>query len=174
MESGPESHRRRNTKALLMNFSDAITLVTGLLQLGVACYALRLNRLFGMTRVGWSLFSAFSLLTLLHTLQSIGSLDGGTRFGMNMDVMYAFISLLLLIGMTHLETLLKERLRVELEEQKQQHELELRVKERTEDLIGVNEELRQEIAEHKRTAARLEAEIAERKRLVTQSLVAQT
>ncbi|MGA2823359.1 MAG: hypothetical protein ABSE72_07505, partial [Bacteroidales bacterium] len=49
-----------------MSFPEIMGLVTGLLQFIVAGYALRLNRIFGTARVGWSLFWAFSLLALLH------------------------------------------------------------------------------------------------------------
>ena len=45
--------------------------LAGTLQLCVAIYAIRLNRLYGSARVGWSLFWAFSLLALLHFVQSV-------------------------------------------------------------------------------------------------------
>lgn len=151
-----------------MNFSDVITWVAGLLQLSVACYALRLNRLFGMARVGWSLFSAFALLALLHLFQSTGSASASVEFGIKVGVIYALISLLLLTGMVHLEALFKERLRVEREEQRMQRELESRVEARTADLTKANEKLQWEVTQHKLTSARLEAEIAERQRIAAQ------
>ena len=151
-----------------MNFSDAITWTTGLLQLGIACYALRLNRLFGTARVGWSLFTAFTLLALLHLFQSLGPLSNGIESGIEMHVIYAFISLLLLTSMVHIKALFQERLRVEQEEQRVQSELELRVKEKTADLTRANEELQQEVVKHKMTATKLEAEIIERQRIASE------
>ena len=35
-----------------MNFTEIVSLIAGLLQLGVAAYALRLNHSFGSARVG--------------------------------------------------------------------------------------------------------------------------
>jgi C4-dicarboxylate-specific signal transduction histidine kinase len=132
-----------------------------LLQLSVACYALRLNRRFGTARVGWSLFTAFVLLVPVHLLQSIGLLSSSTDFKITMDLVYSLISLLLLIGMVHLESMFKERMRAELEERKVQRDLESRVKEKTADLSRANQDLRL-------TARKLEAEIAERERLAAQ------
>jgi len=168
MGSGSELYRWHNAKARRMNFLDVITWIAGLLQLSVACYALRLNRLFGAARVGWSLFSAFALLALLHLVQSAGPLSDGTKFGIKVDVIYALVSLLLLTGMVHIDTLLKECVRRELEEQRVQRELESRVKEKTADLTKANEELLREVAEHKLTAAKLQAEVAERQRIAAQ------
>ena len=42
-----------------MNYSNMIEWTAPGLQLGVAVYALRLNRLFGASRVGWLLFEQF-------------------------------------------------------------------------------------------------------------------
>ncbi|MGO8839065.1 MAG: hypothetical protein ACLQAH_07460 [Limisphaerales bacterium] len=131
-------------------------LVTGLLQFIVAGYALRLNRIFGTARVGWSLFWAFALLALLHLIQSVTSLNAGAPLGIEIEVMYALISLLLLTGLVHIETLLKERLRVEQEEEHRQVELESLVKEKTAHLTRAIEELLLEIAERKRMEAEVE------------------
>ena len=56
-----------------------MSLAAGLLQFAVACYALRLNRLFGATRVGWSLFAAFSAMALLRLLLSLDLFRGSHR-----------------------------------------------------------------------------------------------
>ena len=45
-----------------------MSFIASALQFLVAGYALRLNRIFGTARVGWSLFWAFSLLALLHLI----------------------------------------------------------------------------------------------------------
>ena len=159
MRSASGSSRRPVT--LTMSYAEVITWIAGLSQLCVACYALRLSRLFGTARVGWSLFSAFALLAILHLIQSAGPVNAAAEFGIKVDVIYALISLLLLTGMVHIETLLKARLRWEREEERMRAELESRVKERTAELSEANEEL-------KFTAASLRAEVAERKRLSTQ------
>ena len=139
-----------------MSYPSVISFTAGFLQLIVAGYALRLNRLFGTARVGWSLFSAFALLAILHLVQSIPPLNSGWELGIKIEAVYSMISLLLLTGMVHMETLLKERMRVELEEQRLRSELELRVREKTVDLIKANEELQEEIEERKRMQTEVE------------------
>ena len=130
--------------------------ITGALQFIVAGYALRLNRVFGTARVGWSLFWAFALLALLHLFQSVTSFNSGAPLGVEIEVMYSLISLLLLTGMVHLETLLKERLRLEREEQRLRAELESEVKKKTAYLSRAIEELQSEIDGRKRMEAEIE------------------
>jgi hypothetical protein len=124
--------------------------VAGGLQFIVAGYALRLNRLFGTKRVGWSLFWAFLLLAMLHLMQSIMKGGFGAEIGVKVDVMNALISMLLLIGMVHLEALLKERRRVECEEQRMRLELEGEVRKKTGYLMRAIEQLQAEMDERKR------------------------
>jgi hypothetical protein len=131
-------------------------IITGALQFAVAGYALRLNRVFGTARVGWSLFWAFALLALLHLFQSIALFNSGTPLGIEVEVMYSLISLLLLTGMVHIETLLKERLRLEREEQRLRSELESEVKKKTAYLSRAIEELQLEIDGRKRMEAEIE------------------
>ena len=88
------------------SFPQVMGYVTGALQFAVAGYALRLNRSFGTARVGWSLFWAFALLALLHLFQSISSFNSGAPLWIEIEVMYSLISLLLLTGLVHIETLL--------------------------------------------------------------------
>ena len=132
-----------------LTYSDAVTWIAGTLQLSVACYALRLNRLFGAARVGWSMFSAFLLLAILHVLQSFHVMTSLTQ-GAKVDAIYALVSMLLLTGMLHIECLLKERARL-------MAELELRVAEKTAGLTQANAELEAEVAERKRIATQMEA-----------------
>jgi len=139
-----------------MTFPEVIGLIAGLLQFIVAGYALRLNRLFGTARVGWSLFWAFFLLALLHLMESVMPGGTGAELGIKMDVMYALTSLLLLTGMVHLETVLKERARVQREEQRIRAELESEVKKKTAYLMRAIEELQSEIDERKRAEAEVE------------------
>jgi DNA repair exonuclease SbcCD ATPase subunit len=139
-----------------MNSAEIISLVAGLLQFGVAGYSLRLNRLFGTARVGWSLFWAFFLMALLHLTQTAMPGVAGAQLGGKVDVMYALISLLLLTSMVHLETVLKERARVEREERRMRAELESEVKKKTAYLMRAIEELQAEIDARKRAEAEVE------------------
>ena len=139
-----------------MNFPQIMGFIAGVLQFIVAGYALRLNRLFGPARVGWSLFWAFSLLALLHLAQTVAPFHAATSFGIEVEVTYALISLLLLTGMVHLETVLKERIRLEQKEQQMRVELELEVQKKTAYLTRAIEELEAEIDERKRMEAEVE------------------
>jgi len=138
------------------SFSQVMGFITGALQFIVAGYALRLNRIFGTARVGWSLFWAFALLALLHLFQSVTSFNSGALLGVEIEVMYSLISLLLLTGMIHIETLLKERLRMECAERRLRSELESEVKKKTAYLSRAIEELQLEIDGRKRMEAEVE------------------
>jgi hypothetical protein len=139
-----------------MSFHEVMAFICGVLQFTVACYALRLNRIFGTARVGWSLFWAFSLLALLNLIQSITPFNFGAQLGVEIGVIYSLVALLLLTGMVHIETLLKERLRVEQEEERMRGELESQVKEKTAHLTRAIEDLQLEIAERKRVQKEVE------------------
>ena len=139
-----------------MSFPEIMGCLAGALQFAVAGYALRLNRLFGPARVGWSLFWAFSLLALLHLTQNVTSFHDATSFVTEIEVTYALISLLLLTGMVHLETVLKERMRMEQKELQLRAELELEVKKKTAYLIRAIEELQMEIDARKRMETEVE------------------
>jgi phage host-nuclease inhibitor protein Gam len=138
------------------SFPQVMGFITGALQFAVAGYALRLNRIFGTARVGWSLFLAFALLALLHLFQSVTSFNSGAQLGVEIEVMYSLISLLLLTGMVHIETLLKERLRMEREELRLRAELESEVKKKTAYLTRAIEELQSEIDGRKRMEVEVE------------------
>ena len=145
-----------------MSFQAVMGFVSGALQFIVAGYALRLNRIFGTARVGWSLFWAFSLLALLHLIQPMMSFNNATQLGIEIEVMYSLVSLLLLTGMVHIETVLKERLRMEQEEERLRGGLEFMVKEKTAHLSRAIEDLQSEITERKKA----EAQISEQARLL--------
>ena len=78
-----------------MNDMDIIRLIAGLLQFGVALYALRLSRLFKSMLMGWVLFGALSVLALLNLFLAVEPFDAGAQWGIKVDVIY---SLLLLAG----------------------------------------------------------------------------
>jgi len=63
-----------------------------------------------------------------------------------LDLLYFIVPVLLLVGMVHIETLFKERLRLEEEEKRLRGQLELEVKARTAELDAANEELQREIS----------------------------
>ncbi len=138
-----------------MSFTELTDLITGILQFIVAGYALRLNRLFGARRVGWSLCSAFALLALLNLMQSTIP-AGGMASGIRAEVLYALISLLLLTGMIHLASVLKERDRVERAELRMRTELEMELQIKTAYLFRTIEELQAEIDQRKRAEAEVE------------------
>jgi len=135
----------------MTNLDGTLNMVAGVLQLLVACYALRLNRLLGTKRAGWSLFMAFSLMTLLHALDDKEAFAIiVTKLSFGPEIVYMCVSLLLLLGMAHVETVYKAHLGIEAAAQAAQRELEMRVRERTAELAQVNEALRNEITEHQR------------------------
>jgi phosphoglycerate-specific signal transduction histidine kinase len=138
------------------NFTEVMGYIASILQFIVAGYALRLNRIFGTARVGWSLFWAFALLALLHLFQSIALFNAGAPLGVEVEVMYSLISLLMLTGMVHIETLLRERLRLEREEKRLRNELESEIKKKTAHLTRAIEELQMEIDGRKRMEAEIE------------------
>ena len=141
-----------------MSSPDTTGITAALLQLAVASYALRLNLIFGSGRAGWWLFSAFSLLALAHGFLSVHPFGNVVEAEVKGNLFYALLSLLLLIVLAYLEALLRHRRRLKLDEQQSRSELESRIKVKTLELTRANEELRQ-------AAAKLVAEVAERKRM---------
>lgn len=141
-----------------MGFPEIMDFVAGLLQFIVAGYALRLNRLFGTARIGWSLFWAFLLLALLHLVQSIAPLPAADEIEIQNEiaVTHALVSLLLLTGLVHLENVLKERVRLEQKELRLRAELELEVQRKTECLTRAVDDLQVKIDEHRRTEKALQ------------------
>src|SRR6516225_8072767 len=114
-----------------MNHSPIYTFVVGLLPCLIPPYALRLKRVFGTQRVGWLLFTVFSLLAVLQVVRFWHPMGLGLDAGVMLDLFYLLIPFLLLTGMVHIETLFKERMRTEQEEKRMRNELEAQVKERT-------------------------------------------
>jgi hypothetical protein len=140
-----------------MNESQITGWIASAMQFVVAGYALRLNRRFGTARVGWSLFGAFALMAVLQLVQSAASLDGRTDSGLKVNVTYVLISFLMLIGLVHMEAMLKERLRLEGVEHQLRADLELEVKSKTAHLTRAIEELVSEMDETKRMSAIIES-----------------
>ena len=119
-----------------------LPLISGALQLCVPSYALRLLRRFGAQRVGWFLVIAFSALALAHLLDPLKPLSAGPTPGLTLDPMYAIASVLLLIGMSHIESLFSERVQVQQQEKRLRSDWQLQIEEKS----ASCEELLQEIA----------------------------
>lgn len=134
-----------------MKYQFYIDLAAGALQLTVAGYALWLKRHFRAVQLGWWLFCAFASLAVLHWAQGTDVIPDVPRRGILVDGAYAFTSLLLLIGMYHIQTLLKWYDGVEQRSRESQAELEEAIRAESEKFNKTNEQLRQ-------TAERLKAE----------------
>jgi two-component system cell cycle sensor histidine kinase/response regulator CckA len=124
--------------------TGVLALLAGLLQLVVPSYALRLVRRFGVHRVGWFVVTAFSSLALLHLVAPLR--PTGTLSGSVLDVMFVAGSVLLLIGMGHMETLFSEREQAHSKVQNIRIELDTKVVEKTTTLSQTNQKLLEEIA----------------------------
>ena len=118
------------------------TLVSSALQLGVPSYALRLIRRFGLQSVGWFIALAFACLALVHLVAPWKAPLPGAGSGLSVDAAYAFGSVLLLIGMGHLESLLNERGQAKEHQRHLRSDCDAKVQEKA----RVNHELAQNIA----------------------------
>jgi hypothetical protein len=148
-----------------MNYESVESVVSvgaGVLQFVVAAYALRLTRVYGAVKVGWSLFCAFSLLAMVHFTQFLVP-SVGEEFAAipTIEVTYALVAMLLLMGMVHMESLLKERLRIAQQEKQMRAELESEVKKKTAYLTRAIEELQAEIDRRTDAEAKVEESTAE-------------
>ena len=114
--------------------------------MAVPSYGLRLNRLFGSQQVGWALVVAFLGLALLHLAAGMGSAGPWLECQLARAVVGAVIPVLLLIGMVHVETLFRDRTRVEQEQSLRLCELEQALDRRTEELAEAREELHGELS----------------------------
>jgi two-component system cell cycle sensor histidine kinase/response regulator CckA len=116
--------------------------VASALQLIVPSYGLRLVRRFGTKNVGWFLVAAFASLAVMHFLEPWRAPAVGSGSSVSLDVLYAIGSVLLLIGMGHIETLFGERLQAEKNGERLQSRWQSRVQEESRS----KQELLQEIA----------------------------
>ncbi len=123
-----------------------LALIGGALQLTVPSYALRLVRRYGAQRVGWFVVIAFTSLALLHLVGPLKPAGSGQAWQFMPEIVYAAGSVLLLIGMMHIETMLSERERARGREMTAHRQLESRVEEHSPILAKGNEELLAEIA----------------------------
>jgi len=84
-------------------------LIGGVLQLTVPSYALRLVRRYGAERVGWFVVIAFASLALLHLVGPMNPGGGAKGWDATPHLYFAIGSVLLLIGMGHIETVVSVR-----------------------------------------------------------------
>ncbi len=126
-------------------------------QVAVAGYALWLNRIFGGRRAGWALGGAFSLMFLMHLNEAWSPPVTVAALGLRPELAYLFISLLLLLGLSHLATLYRERQRAEEEIRAANDQLDLRVQNRTAELLRANEQLAVEVENRKKAESEIRA-----------------
>ena len=142
-----------------------LNLIVGALQLSVPSYALRLLRRFGAQRVGWFLVICFAALGLSHLLEPLKPAGSGALSGVALDGIYGIASILLLIGMGHLETLFAERSRAQQQEAKLRADCKLEEEART----TSRQDLVQKIAHRTQECARLEESEAQYRFLFEES-----
>jgi PAS domain S-box-containing protein len=132
-------------------------LIAGVLQLSVPSYALRLVHRFGTQRVGWFVVTAFISLAFLHLLGPAKPAGTGLGSAILMDTLYAGGSVLLIIGMCHVENLFAEQERVRSQTASLRSEWESRFKEESANLARANQGLVQEIAQRDQIVEALKA-----------------
>ena len=127
----------------------------GALQLVVPSYGLRLVRRFGAHRVGWFLVIAFCSLAALHLLEPMRPAGCGITPEAMINIVYAVGSILLLIGMSHIDTLFSQTDRSRSNEETLATRWQAQVQNETAFLTRTNDTLQQEITHHKHAEAAL-------------------
>jgi two-component system, cell cycle sensor histidine kinase and response regulator CckA len=147
----------------------AFDVSAGALQLVVPSYGLRLVRRFGVQRVGWFLVVAFASLASLHLLEPVG--PNGQGFGPDfaLNVVYVAGSVLLLIGMGHMDTFFSAYERSRSKEIGINQHWEEQVQKQTASLARANEALLQEIARRQQAEAILQDSEAQYRFLFTEN-----
>ena len=144
-----------------MSYSDIVGTISGLLQFVVACYALRVSRIYGLARVGWMFFGAFTLLAVVHVLLSVHPFGVNLELGASVNLFYEIISVLLLGTIFQAEVLLWNRRKQVNAEQQARAQEEAKAKEQVAQLTKSTEEFKQ-------TASRLQAEAAQHQQALKQ------
>ncbi len=129
-----------------------LNLIAGLLQISVPSYGFRLLRRFGAQHVGWFMVISFATLGLAHLFEPLKPNGPGALSGLVADSIYAVASLLLLVGMGHLETIISERSRAQKQQEKLRTDCQLRVEEKS----TSRQDLVQEIVRRTQESQRLE------------------
>jgi two-component system cell cycle sensor histidine kinase/response regulator CckA len=153
----------------MIGTGGAFDATAGALQLVVPSYGLRLVRRFGVQRVGWFLVVAFASLASLHLLEPIG--PNGSGFGPDfaLNVVYVAGSVLLLIGMGHMDTFFSQHERAAYTEQNLNGHWEEQVQKKTASLARANEALHEEIARRQHAEAILQESESQYRFLFTEN-----
>ncbi len=122
------------------------SLFAGFLQLIVPSYAFRLVRRFGPQRVGWFVVAAFACMATLHLLAPLPAFRLNGISDLSTDLFCAIGSVLLVIGMGHLETVCSERELARQAEEKLRQEAEAQCQQETQDLALTNQRLLEEVS----------------------------
>jgi PAS domain S-box-containing protein len=141
----------------------------GALQLVVPSYGLRLVRRFGVQRVGWFLVVAFASLASLHLLEPVGPNKTGFGPDFALNVVYVAGSVLLLIGMGHMDTFFSQFERSRSKEQDLNSQWEEQVQRKTASLARANETLQQEIVRRQHAECILQESEAQYRFLFTEN-----
>jgi two-component system, cell cycle sensor histidine kinase and response regulator CckA len=144
----------------------SLNIVAGLLQLVVPSYALRLVRRFGSQRVGWFIVIAFASLALLHLMGPVKPTGSSAP---TIDIIYAIGSVLLLIGMGHVETLCTEREQTHQHEEKLREQLALRATQENSELMKTNQQLILELSRLEQMGQTLEETVGRYRLLFMES-----
>jgi two-component system cell cycle sensor histidine kinase/response regulator CckA len=147
----------------------AFDVSAGALQLVVPSYGLRLVRRFGVQRVGWFLVVAFASLASLHLLEPVGSNGQGFGPDFALNVVYVAGSVLLLIGMGHMDTFFSQHERSRSKEADLNGHWEEQVQKKTASLARANEALLEEISRRQNAEAILQDSEAQYRFLFTEN-----
>ncbi|MEY2466791.1 MAG: hypothetical protein QOD03_1312, partial [Verrucomicrobiota bacterium] len=127
-----------------MSGYGAFSVTAGALQLVVPSYGLRLVRRFGAQRAGWFLVTAFSSLALMHLVGPLQMTNSACSELMR-DGFFLFASVLLLVGMGHLETRFSTQEQTRTQEELLRSRWEYEAKREVSELHRVNEQLLQKL-----------------------------
>jgi two-component system cell cycle sensor histidine kinase/response regulator CckA len=152
-----------------MSGVGAFDATAGALQLVVPSYGLRLVRRFGTNRVGWFLVAAFISLGALHLLAPMDSTTAGLAPDMKLNLVYVIGSVLLLIGMGHMDTFFSQYERSRCTEQSLNSQWEEQVQKKTAHLARANAALLEEISRREQAEEALRASEGQYRFLFTEN-----
>jgi PAS domain S-box-containing protein len=147
----------------------AFDVSAGALQLVVPSYGLRLVRRFGVQRVGWFLVVAFATLASLHLLEPVGPSGRGFGPDLALNLVYIAGSVLLLIGMGHMDTFFSAHESARSQEENLNEHWQEQVEKKTAHLTRANEALQQEIVRRQHAEALLQESESQYRFLFTEN-----
>lgn len=125
-----------------MTTFGTVSVLSAGLELCVPSYALRLVRRFGASQTGSFVIIAFVCLAVLHLVNPIKPSPGS---GLALSMVYAGASVLLLIGMGHTETVCRQRVQAQIEEENLRRKIDAEARERADHLGVIKQQMAQEI-----------------------------